>query len=96
MSLTPLCQYFRGGFEFLSFDISYLIFALLVVQHEVATSVSILPWGVRILEFNVCYIIFAVLVVKSELATSVSILPWGSDSGIQYVMYNICFTNCAV
>ena len=43
--------------------------ALLVVQYELATSVSILPWGVEI------YMIFTLLVVQYEVTTSVSILP---------------------
>ena len=63
----------------------------LIVQYEVATSVSILPWGVRILEVNVCYIIFAVLVVQYEVATSVSILPWGVR-----ILYNMCFISRGV
>ena len=48
------------------------------MQYEIATSVSILPWGVRILEFNIRYMIFALLVVQYEVATSASILPWGA------------------
>ena len=47
MRLPPLRPYFRGGIE------CYIIFALLVAQDEVATSASMLPWGV---EF---YLIFA-------------------------------------
>ena len=41
------------------------------MQYEVATSASILPWGV---EF---YIIFVSLVVQYEITTFVSILPCG-------------------
>ncbi len=33
------------GVRILEYNTWYIIFALLVVQYEVATSVSILPWG---------------------------------------------------
>ena len=48
-----------------------MIFALLVVHYEVATSASILPWGARILQFDMGYIIFDLLVVQYVVATSV-------------------------
>ena len=59
-------------------------FVLLVAQYEVATSASILPWGV---EF---YIIFALLVAQDEVATSASILPWGVEFYIIFALLISC------
>ena len=52
----------------------------LVAQHEVATSVSILPWGgsnsaVQHVIYDSC-----LLIVQYEVATSASILPMGARS----------------